>query len=163
MAGIKDVAKRAGVSISTVSRVLNESKYVSPEISRRVQVAVEELSYKADPVARNMKKKETKMIGILTAEMSGLFYPYIIESIYKVANNKGYQVTICDSQGVRKGQSGALERELNKFRELIYNRVDGIIFTSVVSDRQAFRYIKKIKELANSDKKIPLVSLERNL
>lgn len=162
MAGIKEVAKRAGVSISTVSRVLNQSKYVSPEIVRKVQIAVKELDYEANPIARNMKKKETKTIGILTAEMSGLFYPYVLESIYKVANDKGYQTTICDSQGGRRGESGALERELEKFKSLIANRVDGIIFVSVVSKEREEAYLKQLLELSNADKKIPIVSLERD-
>lgn len=162
MAGIKEVAKRAGVSISTVSRVLNQSKYVSPEIVRKVQVAVEELSYKADPVARNMKRKETKMIGIITADICGLFYPYIIEPIYQVANEKGYQITVCDSQGVRRGESGALEREFERFQGLIDNRVDGIIFVSVVTKDRQEHYLKQLQKLASGSKEIPLVSLERD-
>lgn len=162
MAGIKDVAKLAGVSASTVSRVLNQTKYVSPEITRKVQIAAESLSYKADPVARNLKKKETMTIGVLTAEITGLFYPYIIESIYKVANEKKYQTIICDSQGGNYGEAGALDREFEKFQHLIRNRVDGIIFVSVVSKEREQRYLEKLKELASSEKKIPIVSLERN-
>ncbi len=162
MAGIKDVAKMAGVSVSTVSRVLNQTKYVSPEITRRVQIAAESLSYKADPIARNLKNKETMTIGILTEEMTGLFYPYIIESIYKVANEKKYQTIICDSQGGNYGKAGALDREFEKFQHLIRNRVDGIIFVSVVSREREQRYFEKLKELASDGKKIPIVSLERD-
>lgn len=162
MAGIKDVAKLAGVSTSTVSRVLNQTKYVSPEITRKVQIAAESLSYKADPIARNLKSKKTMTIGILTAEITGLFYPYIIESIYKVANEKKYQTIICDSQGGNYGEAGALDREFDKFQHMIRNRVDGIIFVSVVAREREQRYLEKLKELASNGKKIPIVSLERD-
>ena len=63
MATIKDVAKRAGVSISTVSNVLNSSKYVSDELTQKVQAAIADLHYRVDVTARNMKIRNTKMIG----------------------------------------------------------------------------------------------------
>ena len=59
MSGIKDVAKKAGVSISTVSNVLNKSKYVSPDLVMLVEKAEEELSYEANPIARSMKNNKT--------------------------------------------------------------------------------------------------------
>ena len=75
MSGIKDVAKKAGVSISTVSNVLNKSKYVSPDLVMRVEKAVEELSYEANPIARSMKNNKTGTIGVITEDMCGVFYP----------------------------------------------------------------------------------------
>lgn len=72
MASIKDVARRAGVSISTVSNVLNGTKYVSEDLKKRVNIAVSELEYEADPVARNMKSQRSKTIGVITADMCGL-------------------------------------------------------------------------------------------
>ena len=59
MSGIKDVAKRAGVSISTVSNVINKSKYVSPELVKRVEEAVAALSYEVNPMARGMKSNRS--------------------------------------------------------------------------------------------------------
>ena len=78
MSGIKDVAKRAGVSISTVSNVLNQSKYVSPELVKRVEDAVRELSYEVDPIARSMKSNKSGTIGVIVEDMCGVFYPYIV-------------------------------------------------------------------------------------
>lgn len=161
MAGIKDVAKRAGVSISTVSNVLNNSKFVSPDLQRKVEIAAKELAYRPNPVARSMKKKKSGTIGVITADMCGLFYPYIVKGIYSVANEKGYQIMICDTQGVY-GEAAAIERELEKFKSLITNRVDGIIFASVVPKSGQANYLKKLKNLAEHDKKIPLVSIERD-
>ncbi|SCP97998.1 LacI family DNA-binding transcriptional regulator [Anaerobium acetethylicum] len=161
MASINDVAKRAGVSISTVSNVLNETKYVSPELSRKVNVAVQELGYEADPVARNLKTKNTKTIGVLTADIGGLFYPYVVKSIYEVANQRGYRVIIYDLNSVN-GEAGSFEREKESFKELISNRVDGIIFFSTVSEDMERAYMKSIKKLTASRKKTALVSIERD-
>ena len=97
MASIKDVARRAGVSISTVSNVLNGTKYVSEDLKKRVNIAVSELEYEVDPVARNMKSQRSKTIGVITADMCGLFYPYIMKGIYEVAIQKGYSVMIYDT------------------------------------------------------------------
>ena len=91
--------KRAGVSISTVSNVLNKSKYVSPELVKRVEKAAEELSYEVNPIARSMKNNKTGTIGVITEDMCGLFYPYVIKGINLVASEKGYQITIYDTQG----------------------------------------------------------------
>lgn len=161
MVGIKEVARRAGVSISTVSNVLNGTKYVSPELKRKVEIAVKELSYEANPVARSMKNKKSGMIGVITSDMCGMFYPYIVKGIYSIANTKGYQIMICDSQGVY-GEASALEREYDKFKGLVNSRVDGIIFASVVPENQKASYLKKLHKLANRYKHIPLVSIERD-
>lgn len=161
MAGIKDVAKKAGVSISTVSNVINHTKYVSPELQRRVEVAVKELSYQANPVAQRMKSNKSGIIGVITADMCGMFYPYVVKGIYSVANEMGYQIVICDSRGVY-GEVSALERERQQFQNLFNNRMDGIIFASIVPQSMEKNHIKWIKKMAGGDKKISLVSIERN-
>ena len=162
MSGIKDVAKRAGVSISTVSNVLNKSKYVSPELARRVEMAVEELSYEANPIARSMKNNKTGTIGVITEDICGVFYPYVVKGINSVAEEKGYQIMICDAQGTY-GDKQAIKREKELFRRMIASRVDGIIFVSSVSSENREKYFSQIKKQANKYKKIPLVSIERDL
>lgn len=162
MSGIKDVAKRAGVSISTVSNVLNKSKYVSPELVRRVELAVEELSYEANPIARSMKNNKTGTIGVITEDICGVFYPYVVKGINSVADEKGYQIMICDAQGTY-GDNQAIKREKELFRRMIASRVDGIIFVSSVSTENREKYFSQIKKQANKYKNIPLVSIERDL
>ena len=162
MSGIKDVAKRAGVSISTVSNVLNKSKYVSPELVRRVELAVEELSYEANPIARSMKNNKAGTIGVITEDICGVFYPYVVKGINSVADEKGYQIMICDAQGTY-GDKQAIKREKELFRRMIASRVDGIIFVSSVSTENREKYFSQIKKQANKYKNIPLVSIERDL
>lgn len=161
MSGIKDVAKRAGVSISTVSNVLNKSKYVSPELARRVETAVQELGYRANPIARSMKNNRSGVIGVLTEDMCGLFYPYVVRGINSVALEKGYQIMICDSQGTY-GDALAFSREKMLLDQLFANRVDGVIFASAVPMNQQKEYFAQVLEKANQYKPIPLVSVERN-
>ena len=161
MSRIFDVAERAGVSISTVSNVLNKTRYVSPELVARVEQAVKELSYEVNPIARSMKNKKTGTIGVITEDMCGVFYPYLVKGINSIATEKGYQVVICDTQGMT-GNAEAFEREKKLFSRLIANRVDGIIFVSTVPREESTQYFTGIKKLANQNKRTPLVSLERD-
>ena len=162
MSKIFAVAERAGVSISTVSNVLNKTKYVSPELVARVEQAVEELSYEVNPIARSMKKKKTGIIGVITEDMCGVFYPYIVKGINSVATDKGYQVLICDTQGMN-GNAEAFKREKKLFSKLIANRVDGIIFFSSVPREESKQYFEELRKNGSRNKKsIPLVSLERD-
>lgn len=160
MVTIQEVAERAGVSISTVSNVLNKKKFVSQELQERVYRAVEELDYVADSVARNMKRGYTKNIGVITSDMCGLFYPYVVQGIYQVLSQEGYHLTICDAH-VEPGEK-SLVKEREAFRSLFSNRVDGVIFVSSVSSREEAAYLEEIKREAGRLKKTPLVSLERD-
>lgn len=162
MSGIKDVAKKAGVSISTVSNVLNQTKYVSPELAKRVRDAVKELSYEVDPIARSMKSNKSGTIGVVVEDMCGVFYPYIVKGINSVAVEKGYQIIICDAQGVY-GDVNAARRERELFKRLFASRVDGILFVTMIRQDLLEKHFREILSTSNQSKRIPLVSLERDL
>lgn len=164
MASIKDVAKRAGVSISTVSNVLNKSKYVSDELKIRVNVAVQELGYQANPIAQNMKFKNTKTVGIITADLCGLFYPYVLKGMYEIFYKKGYQVIILDSDGLND-RLGSIKKLREGIHRLILNRVDGIVFASTVPESLEKGIAEDIKRMASNykNKKIGLVCVETDL
>lgn len=163
MIGIKEVAVRAGVSISTVSNVLNKAKYVSPELVVRVEKAVLELGYEVDPIAASMKSKKSGTIGVITEDMCGVFYPYVVRGINTIADEKGYKIIICDVNG-KKGGETALERERELFQKLLTSRVDGIIFVSSISGSSQDKYFVDLKKIADyKHKKTPIVSLERDL
>lgn len=162
MNSIKDVAKYAGVSISTVSHVINKTKYVSPELIIKVKNAINALDYEVNPVARSMKSNKTGIIGIITEDLCGIFYPYIIKGISSVLEKAGYQIMICDITG-ETNDKNALNREYELIKKLILNKVDGIIFTSLVPTEKRRYYCNKLLKLANGAKKIPLISIERDL
>lgn len=161
MSSIKDVAKRAGVSIATVSNVLNRSKYVSPELVKRVEDAVNDLAYEVNPIARSMKSNKSGTIGVITEDMCGVFYPYVVKGINSIAQEKGYKIMISDTQG-NYGDRNAIKREKELFREMFTNRVDGIIFVSTIPDEEKEVYFAELKKLADKYKQIPIVSLERD-
>lgn len=159
MACIKEVAARAGVSISTVSNVLNKTKAVSPELTRRVMIAVEELNYRADPVAQNMKMRQSRTIGVITTDSSGLFYPYVIKGLYSVFSKSHYDIIIIDSNGMID-QFGSIQRVLDGFEHLISSRVDGIVFSSMFPEAVEESSVRQIQRTMNVAKDIPIVSAE---
>ena len=162
MSNIKDVARLAGVSISTVSNVLNSTKFVSEELRAKVLFAAKELNYEANPIAHSMKNKQSKTIGIITANMCDLFYPYIVRAIDEVLSSHGYNIIIFDSHS-NGDIFSTIHNEKRGFKKLIANKVDGIIFTSSVPENLENAYFKSIRKLiAASSKKIELISILRN-
>ena len=161
MASIKDVAKRAGVCISTVSNVLNGTKFVSEDLAKRVRIAAQELEYEVDPVARNMKKGDSKTIGVITADMCGLFYPYVLKGIYDVVTKRGYNVSIFDTNASRDVFSG-YRKEKQGIKIFAANRVDGIIFSSMVQEDVEPLFAEEIRQITQAKKKTALVSIERD-
>ena len=161
MASIKDVAGRANVSIATVSNVLNKTKYVSEELTRRVLDSVRELDYQADPVAQNMKAGRSKTIGVITTDICGLFYPYILKGLFEVFNANGYNMILLDTNGMNE-REGCIKRVLDGFAQLVRNRVDGIVFSSIFPEDQEQYYVGELLKMADGRKKVEIVSVETN-
>ncbi|MEG1606297.1 MAG: LacI family DNA-binding transcriptional regulator, partial [Clostridia bacterium] len=150
---------RAGVSISTVSNVLNQSKYVSEELAQRVLIAVQEMGYHADPVAKSMKTKHSRNIGVITTDICGLFYPYVVKGLFEVFNKNGYNIIILDANGVNDS-FGSIERVMDGFAHLVRSHVDGIVFSSIFPESIEAIQMRKILKLTDNQKKMPLVSVE---
>ena len=159
---IKDVARIAGVSISTVSNVINKTGKVSLATAERVEKIAKELDYQADPVARSFKSNHSGQIGVIVEDICGVFYPYVVKGITAVAIEKGYDVIISDAHGVN-GDEDAINREKAFFNRFVANRVDGILFVTTASIDIIGDYLARIKERANRKKFTPFVSLERDL
>lgn len=120
---IKDVAAQAGVAIASVSRVLNDGKYISPELRARITKAVEELGYVPDTAARTMRARSTLTVGCMVADMSNPLYAEIIGAAEDVLQREGYLVLLTST---RHDQ----EREVAFVSTLRQRRVDGILFTA---------------------------------
>jgi DNA-binding LacI/PurR family transcriptional regulator len=93
-ASIHDVARRSGVSISTVSRVINRTAPVSPEIAARVEAAMRELNYVPHVAARNLATRRTNTIGVLLSDMLGDFFQPLLTGIETVAREHGFEILI---------------------------------------------------------------------
>lgn len=95
---IADVAQRAGVSIATVSRVINASTPVNPETARRVRDAIKELNYVPSPAARTLANRRTNTIGLLLPEISGEFLQHLLRGIEAAVRDAGFDLLIHSTQ-----------------------------------------------------------------
>jgi DNA-binding LacI/PurR family transcriptional regulator len=120
---IKDVSKRAGVSVATISRVMNDDAKVSGETKEKVRRAIEEMNYVPNLLGRHLRKVKTGMIYILIPAIDNPFYAAIIFSIEKTANKYGYNAAICETFNARDKYSKYIDSVRNKV-------VDGLIAIS---------------------------------
>ncbi len=148
MATIKDVAERAGVSVTTVSHVLNETRYVSPELAARVWEAVEALDYQPNAVARSLRRKRTHTLGMIIPDNSNPFFAEVARGIEDVCFDLGYNVILCNSD-----QTSHKERRYIDL--LTEKRVDGIVFVAT-GDRA--EHLETV--LA---RRVPVVVIDREL
>lgn len=124
MVTISDVAKRAGVSRSTVSRVLNNQlRYVREETQFAVLKAAKELGYRPNSVARSLKTKKSHCIGVITDDIDTPFLPSMLKGIEQYAFSQGYSALVCNS-------GYELEKQKDYIEMLIQRQIDGIIFAA---------------------------------
>ncbi|MGI2327925.1 LacI family DNA-binding transcriptional regulator [Planococcus sp. YIM B11945] len=97
MTTIRDVAKKAGVSVATVSRFLNSTGYVSQDAAAAVSAAVAELKYELNPVARSLNTKKSNLIGLILPDITNPFFPELARAVEDVALTYGYTVILCNS------------------------------------------------------------------
>lgn len=145
-ATIKDVAKLAGVAVSTVSYAMNNSPKISEETKRKVYRAAKELNFRPSGAARNLKKRKTQTIGLFLYDLGGPFYSQVIEGVQEVVASHGFNLVVCSTYG---GENSSAHRfMLEQF-------VDGaIIMGSSISD-------SLILQVASES--FPIVVLDREL
>jgi LacI family transcriptional regulator len=123
MATIKEVARLAGVSVATVSNVLNEPERVKPALQARVIQAIEHLGYIPNQAARSLRKRSTNLIGLIVADITNPFFTDLTEAIEEEATSHGYSVLLCNSNEI-------LEREARHIQVLRSQRIDGLILAA---------------------------------
>lgn len=117
---IKDVARLAGVSTASVSHVINEKQFVSQEMRLRVQKAMEELEYYPSAVARSLRVRRTRTVGLIVPELSNKYFTEVAHGIEEVLQKNGYSLIISES-----GDDAHNERELVQVYDSLH--VDGLI------------------------------------
>ena len=117
---VVDIAARAGVAPMTVSRVINESGYVSEAMREKVMRVVKELNYHPNGLARSLKRQSTQVVGILLPDIVNPFSAELVRGIQEVLLSRGYASFICTSER-------SIEREQAGLRALFDHRVDGIV------------------------------------
>lgn len=145
---IKDVALKSGVSITTVSHVINKTRFVSKELCERVYAAMEELNYHPNTLARSLRMGETKTIGLIIPNNSNPFFAGLARLIEDVGFENGYSVILCNSDDIR-------EKEFAYINMLIAKQTDGVIFIAAGSDPEHLLELTK--------RKIPVVVIDRDI
>lgn len=117
---LTDVAQKAGVSVTTVSRVINNHGYLSEKTKEKVFKAMRELNYQPNSLARSLQGKKLKLIGVIFPSITNPFFAELIERIETKLFDSGYKIILCNA-GKNK------QKEQEYIRMLIANQVDGII------------------------------------
>lgn len=149
MVTIKHIAERAGVSVATVSYVLNDTRYVSPAKKERVLQAINELNYVPNAVARGLRVKESKTISLVLSDITNPFYPDMARACEEVARSYGYTLNMINTDD----RPGAVEQAARQLHE---GRVDGmIVSTALEHDRPVLQQL--------AERRVPIVLAHRKL
>jgi LacI family transcriptional regulator len=108
MVTIKDVARLSGVSISTVSRVINDSKPVSPEIRKKVFEVIDETGYRPNDVARSLVTKRSHLIGVIVNDLSNTYVAEMVKGVEEVGKMYNYDILLCSSYYDKEAQMNYL-------------------------------------------------------
>ncbi|WP_163529674.1 LacI family DNA-binding transcriptional regulator [Halobacillus ihumii] len=129
MATIEDVAKLAGLSRTTVSRVINDQPYVTDDKKQRIIDAMKSLGYVPNSSARRLRRRCTETIAVLLPRVTNPFFGKLIESMEKEASRNGYQVIVCQTHDDK-------QKELDYLQLLKTKQVDGVVMASLINDWQ---------------------------
>lgn len=123
MARVRDVARLAGVSVGTVSNVLNNTAGVAGEKRRKVLEAVRTLNYRPNAIARSLVQRRTRAIGLVIADITKSFYPAVVKGVQEVLAREGYSLFLTNSDYRTEIEEACLEQLRTGF-------LDGVIFMS---------------------------------
>jgi catabolite control protein A len=132
---IYDVAREAGVSMATVSRVVNNNPNVKPQTRKKVYEAIERLGYRPNAVARGLASKKTTTVGVVIPDISNAIFAEVARGIEDIANMYHYNIILCNSDKKK-------EKEIRVINTLLEKQVDGLLFMGgAVTDEhlQAFK------------------------
>lgn len=145
MVTIKDVALKAGVSVASVSRVMNQRGYLSDEIKTAVYQAMKDLDYYPNDLARSLYNQSSHILGVIVPSLDHPFFGEITTHIECFAHQKGYRILVCNSLENK-------EKEIEYITMLKRSQVDGIVMGSHTQSLDDYRNIN-----------LPLITLDRQL
>ena len=149
---IDDIAKKAGVSSATISRVLNNSSYVKEETREKILKIIEEMNYVPSAIARSLSKRETSTIGIIVPDITNSYFGEIIKGISRIAEEVDLNIILFNTNNNVKSELKALE-------EIKKHRLKGVIMTPGFGDTKfQYEFIEAIKSI-----NIPIVLVSADL
>ena len=125
---MKDVARLAGVSTSTVSHVVNNNRFVSDSVRDKVMAAVEQLNYAPSALARSLKLNQTRTIGMLVTASNNPFYAEVVRGVERSCYERGYSLILCNTEEDAARMNRSMETLLQK-------RVDGLLLMCTENHR----------------------------
>jgi LacI family transcriptional regulator len=146
MATIRDVAEKAGVAPITVSRVINNSGYVSEETRARVEAAVEELQYVPNTLARSLRFKKTRVLALIVTDITNPFWTTVARGVEDIANEHGFNVILCNTDENET-------KQVEYVNVLLQKRVDGFLLVPAHGTVESVRLIQR--------QGVPVVVLDR--
>lgn len=141
---VTDVARRAGVSIATVSRVVNGSSRINPDTMARVRRAIEESGYRPTPAARNLRQRRTRTIALVVPSITNPFFPELVASVHAEVHGRGYSLLLADTE------EGGTEAEA--VRLINARMADGVLLVGSSADQ---------KEAGDAVSDTPIVAFDR--
>ncbi len=145
---MREVAERAGVSVTTVSHVVNNTRTVSPETRRRVEEAMQTLGYQPNVLARSLRRGITHTIGIILPDSANPYFAEVVRGIEDTSFSQGYSVILCNSDN-------DLEKEHHYTNVLVEKQVDGIIFVAAGLSAENIHNLQR--------RGVPLVLVDRHV
>ncbi len=123
MSTLKDVAEKSGVTVTTVSRMLNGRGYISEKTREKINEAMRELNYKPNELARALSKKRSNFIGLIVPSASNMYFCKVIDCVEHLVTGSGYKLLLCTS-------NNEVKKELEYFDMLSASKVAGVILAS---------------------------------
>ena len=150
-ATLKQIAKELNVSVSTVSKALNDSPEISEQTKTRIKEYAKLKNYKLNVIGLNLKNRKTKTIGVIIPNILNSFFAKVFSGIEKVADEKGYNVIMCIS-------NESLEKEAHTLEMLSNGTIDGFIL-SISEEAQKLHEYNHFKDIINEG--VPIVMFDR--
>lgn len=148
MTTIHDVARLAGVSPMTVSRVINNSGYIHKTTRERVEQAIAELGYVPNALARSLRFKQTKTLALIITDITNPFFTTIARGVEDAASERGFSVIFCNTDESR-------DEEAEYLNVMVQKQVDGVLLVPAHSSPDAVGFLQ--------DRSIPFVVLDRRI
>lgn len=147
MVTVKDVAEKSGVSVSTVSHVINGTRFVSEDLRNKVREAMNTLEYKPNLIARSLRTKRSNVLGLIIADITNPYYSEMARNIESLGHIQNFTVMLCNSEGEPIKE----EFYINRLMEM---RADGIIIISSKIHQE------KLEEMVGRD--LPVVLIDKH-
>src|SRR6476620_5298556 len=145
---IYDIAAKLKISSATVSRALKDDPVVNKKTRKRIFDAADEMGYRLNPFARNLRNQRTNTIGVILPRLNSYFMSSVISGIEQVANSEGYNIII--SQSAEQG-----DREIANAKTMFNNRVDGLLVSLAYDTKDITHFEPFFK------RNIPLIFFDR--